>query len=242
MRPICRLLLIAVVAVVVGVASVPVIDVRADQPDATRLPDLNGLWQAPYTPDLSRAYNKELPFTRVGAERWAKVDTANDPTGFCLPVGPARGIQAPFPFQIVQTPSLVAILFEYQRTYRMVYLDGRSAPADIHDYPEWMGFSTGQWEGETLVVQTVAINDRTWLDTAGHEHSDQLRLTERFKKVDTDSIEWAVTFDDPVFFTHPWTVTRPLRRQKPPDRIMSYSCEENNKDIPHLRPTKPGAW
>jgi len=63
--------------------------------------DLNGMWQGPYTPNLAAAYGKELPFTAHGAEKWAKVDTANDPTGFCLPVGPARGIQAPFPFQIV---------------------------------------------------------------------------------------------------------------------------------------------
>ena len=201
--------------------------------------DLNGLWQGPYTPNLAAAYGKELPFTPLGAERWAKVDTANDPTGFCLPVGPARGIQAPFPFQIVQNRGMVAILFEYQRTYRMIYLDGRKPPDDIHEYPEWMGFSTGRWEGDTLVVDTVAIDDRTWLDTAGHQHSDKLKLTERFRKTSDATIEWSVTFDDPVYFTQPWTVTRALTRGKPTDRVMSYSCEENNKDIPHLKPTKP---
>jgi hypothetical protein len=202
--------------------------------------DLNGLWQGPYTPNLADAYGKALPFTALGAERWAKVDTATDPTGFCLPVGPARGIQAPFPFQIVQTPGLVAILFEYQRTYRMIYTDGRKPPEDIHDYPEWMGFSTGRWDGKTLVVDTIAIDDRTWLDTAGHQHSDKLRLTERFTRVDDTTIDWSVTFDDPVYFSQPWTVSRPLRRGKPGDRVMSYSCEENNKDIPHLLPKKPG--
>ena len=201
--------------------------------------DLNGLWQAPYTPNLAEAYGKELPFTPYGAERWAKVDTANDPTGFCLPVGPARGIQAPFPFVIAQSAGLVAILFEYQHTYRLIYTDGRQPPADIHDYPEWMGFSTGRWEGTTLVVDTIAVDDRTWLDTAGHEHSAQLRLTERFTRVNDHSLEWAVTFTDPVFFTQPWTVTRTLTRGKPGDRLLSYSCEENNKDIPHLKPTRP---
>jgi hypothetical protein len=209
----------------------------ATQP--SKVPDLNGLWQGPYTPNLADAYGKPLPFTPLGAEQWSKVDTANDPTGFCLPVGPARGIQAPFPFQIVQTPGLVAILFEYQRTYRMIYTDGRKPPEDIHDYPEWMGFSTGRWDGNTLVVDTIAIDDRTWLDTAGHQHSDKLRLTERFTKVDDGTIDWSVTFDDPVFFAQPWTITRALRRGKPGDRVMSYSCEENNKDIPHLKPTKP---
>jgi hypothetical protein len=203
--------------------------------------DFNGFWQGPYTPNLTVAFGKELPFTPHGADKWAKVDTATDPTGFCLPVGPARGIQAPFPFQIVQTPQMLAILFEYQRTYRMIYLDGRKPPDDIHEYPEWMGFSTGRWEGDTLVVETVAIDDRTWLDTAGHQHSDKLKLTERFRRINDATIEWSVTFDDPVFFTAPWTVTRPLTRGKPTDRVMSYSCEENNKDIPHLIPKKkPG--
>jgi hypothetical protein len=202
--------------------------------------DLSGLWQAPYTPNLAEAFGKDLPFTPHGAERWAKVDTANDPTGFCLPVGPARGIQAPFPFQIVQSPGVVAILFEYQRTYRLIYTDGRKAPDDIHDYPEWMGFSTGRWEGGTLVVDTTAVDARTWLDTAGHEHSDKLRLTERFTKTSDQAVEWSVSFDDPVYFTQPWTVTRTLARGKPGDRILSYSCNENNKDVPHLKPKPTG--
>jgi hypothetical protein len=202
-------------------------------------PDLNGLWQGPYTPNLEAAYGKPLPFTPHGADLWAKVDTALDPTGRCLPVGPARGIQAPFPFQIVQSPGMVAILFEYQRTFRMIYMDGRKPPDDIADYPEWMGFSTGRWEGSTLVVDTVAIDDRTWLDTAGHQHSDKLRLTERFTKVNDNAIEWSVTFDDPIFFTKPWTVTRTVSRGKPTDRVMSYSCDENNRDVPHLIPKKP---
>ena len=233
-------------ATVVFVVAVAPVIADADQDrraSATSGPaDLNGLWQGPYTPNLAAAYGKELPFTPHGAEKWAKVDTANDPTGFCLPVGPARGIQAPFPFQIVHTGAMVAVLFEYQRTYRMIYTDGRKPPDDIHDYPEWMGFSTGRWDGDTLVVDTIAIDDRTWLDTAGHQHSDKLRLTERFRKISDTTIEWSVTFDDPVFFTQPWTVTRPLTRGKPADRVMSYSCNENNKDIPHLKPTKPPGW
>lgn len=200
-------------------------------------PDMNGLWQPQYTPDLTKAYMQELPFTPLGAQRWKSVDTANDPTGFCLPVGPARALQSPYPFEILQTVDRVAIVFEYQWTFRLFYLDGRTPPADIHEYPEWMGFSTGRWEGDTLVVDTVAIHERTWLDTAGHEHSDKLKLNERFRKTGADTIEWVVTFDDPVFFTQPWTITRTLRRMAAPkDRIMSYSCEENNKDIQHFVP------
>jgi hypothetical protein len=201
-------------------------------------PDLNGLWQPQYTPDLTKAFGAELPFTPYGLERWKKVDTARDPTAFCLPVGPARALQSPYPFEILQTTNRLAMVFEYQWTFRLFYLDGRAVPEDITEYPEWMGFSTGEWEGDTLVVNTVAIHERTWLDTAGHEHSDKLKLTERFRKVNADTIEWTVTFDDPVFFTKPWSITRSLRRMAAKDRVMSYSCEENNKDIPHLIPTR----
>jgi hypothetical protein len=114
-------------------------------------------------------------------------------------------------------------------------MDGRSHPEDIADYPEWMGDSIGKWDGDTLVVDTVGINSRTWLDTVGHEHSDKLRLTERFQKTGPDSILWTVTFDDPVFFTKPWTATREFKRKN--TRIMSYSCEENEKDRGHLQST-----
>src|SRR5437762_3130812 len=86
-------------------------------PAAAQTPDLSGLWQATYTPNLAQTYGKALPFTPHGAERWKKVETKNDPTGLCLPVGPARGIQAPFPLQFVQTKDTFVVLHEYQHTY-----------------------------------------------------------------------------------------------------------------------------
>lgn len=201
-------------------------------------PDLNGVWQGPYTPDLSRAIGRgeTIPLTPYGAERFKNVDPANNPDGFCLPVGPARGFQSPAPFQVVQNDNTIAILFENQRIFRIVYMDGTKHPADIADYPEWMGHSVGHWEGAKLVVDTIGINDRTWLDTAGHEHSDKLHLVETFEKTAPDNIHYTVTFEDPVFFTNPWTSTRELKRQN--TRIMSYSCEENEKDRNHLQPKK----
>jgi hypothetical protein len=199
-------------------------------------PDLNGVWQGPYTPDLSRSLppGETIPFTPYGAERFKKVDPADNPDGLCLPVGPARGFQSPAPFQLVQNDSVLAVLFENQRIFRIIYLDGTSHPEDIDDYPEWMGHSVGHWEGNKLVVDTVGINERTWLDTAGHEHSARLRLTETFEKTGPDTIHYTVTFEDPVFFTRPWTSVRDFKRQN--TRIMSYSCEENEKDRIHLKP------
>ena len=198
-------------------------------------PDLNGVWQGPYTPDLTKPLGHALPFTPYGAQRFKNVVHADDPSSYCLPVGPARGIQAPMPFQIVQTPGLVAILFEYQRTFRLIYTDGRKHRQSV-DNPEWFGDSIGHWDGDTLVVDTIGISDRTWLDTAGHEHSDQLHLTERFQKTDANNIKWSVTFEDPKFFTEPFSITLPLKHQD--TVIMSYSCEENEKDRDHLNKAK----
>ena len=206
--------------------------------EATNPPDLNGFWNNQYTPNLATALGHEPPYTPYGLERWTNVDTKDDPTGQCLPVGPSRAFTAPMPFQIVQSPKMIAFLFEYQTIYRMVYMDGRPHPQDIIDYPEFMGHSTGRWEGDTLVIDTVGINERSWLDTAGHEHSEVLHLTERMQKVDDNHIKWTVTYDDPVFFTEPWSITRTFTRGKETDRIMAYSCEENNKDVEHLRSNK----
>ncbi len=207
----------------------------SDVSKSTSTPDLNGIWSAPFTPDISKPLGHQPPFTQYAAKRFKEEDEYDDPLTQCLPIGPARGIQAGLmPFQLVQTPSVVAILFENQRTFRIIHTDGRSHAADLE--PTWFGDSIGRWDGDTLVVDTVGLTDRTWLDTAGHEHSDQLHLIERFQKIDKDNIKWTVTFEDPKFFTQPWSITLPIKRQN--TEIMSYSCEENEKDRAHLRRTK----
>jgi hypothetical protein len=162
-------------------------DVVRAQTTAPQPPDLSGFWINQYSPDLSRVLGKQPPFTPYGAERWRTVDTAKDPTGICLPPGPSRAFTAPFPFLLVQQKDAIGLLFEYQTIWRIVYMDGRPHPADIADYPQFMGHSIGRWEGDTLVVNTVGIDERSWLDTAGHEHSDKLRLTERFTKKGADT-------------------------------------------------------
>jgi hypothetical protein len=207
----------------------------AGSSQATAPPDLNGVWSAPFTPDLTKVLGHQPPFTPYAAARFAKEDEIDDPLTKCLPIGPARGIQAGImPFQIVQTPAVFTILFENQHTFRIIHTDGRSHPKDLD--PTWFGDSIGKWERDTLVVDTVGLDERTWLDTAGHEHSDQLHLVERFQKVDNNTLKWTVTFEDPKFYTEPWSVTLPITRQN--TEIMSYSCEENEKDRDHLVRTK----
>jgi hypothetical protein len=203
-------------------------------------PDLNGLWDGvSNTSNLvqsMKAQGKEVPFTALGAERYKKIDMAQNPNGFCLPPGPSRALTGPSPFQIVQSPGSIAILFENHFIYRLIYTDGSKHPDDIHDYPAFMGHSIGRWEGDTLVVDTVSINDRTWLDSNGMEHSDKLHLTERFRRTAADRIHYAVTYDDPVFFTKPWTFELDFKRMKD-TRLIEYVCEENERDIKRLQPT-----
>jgi hypothetical protein len=176
-----------------------------------------------------------IPFTPLGAERYKNVDLAKNPNAYCLPPGHSRALTGPSPFMIVQHKDVVSFNFENHGVYRVIYLDGRGHPADIADYPQFMGHSTGKWEGDTLVVDTVGINDRTWLDSYGLEHSDKLHLTERFQKTGPDTIKYTVTYDDPVFFTKPWTATLNFVRQK--DRLMEYVCNDNEKDRVNLVPT-----
>jgi hypothetical protein len=202
-------------------------------------PDFTGMWNNQYTPDLRRAIEGgELPFTPYGAERWKNVDLKDDPTGLCLPVGPTRAFTAPFPVYFLQTTHVIGVLFEYQTTWRLFYVD-QEHPDNLGDYSEFFGHSTAKWQGDALVVDTVGINERSWLDTAGHEHSDKLHLTERFEKLTENTIRYTATYDDPVFFTKPFTIVRTFQRGSEKDRILPYSCEENNVDRDNLISFKP---
>jgi hypothetical protein len=132
--------------------------------------------------------------------------------------------------KIVQTPSLVVVLYEYETIYRQIFTDGRELPEDPN--PTWMGYSTGRWDGDTLVVTTAGFNDRTTLDLGGHPHTEALRVTERFHRRDVGHIDLQVTLDDPKAYTRSWTL--PIELDLMPDQEMiEYVCE-NERDAPHL--------
>jgi hypothetical protein len=208
-----------------------------DAPPAGSTPDLTGVFSGGSSGDLSQSTleGEEMILTQYGYDRYRSVDHAKDPNTFCVQPGPARMIMMLHPAMIVQRSDAVVILTESQRTFRIIYTDGRPHPPEIYDYPEFMGSSIGHWEGDTLVVETVAINDRTWLDTSGHEHSDQLSMVERFRLRDPNTIEHIVTYTDPVFFMNPFTTLRTFTRDIG-DRIMDHSCVDNELDIEHLLP------
>ena len=126
-----------------------------------------------------------------------------DPSNSCYPPGPTRIFTIPRPIEIRQTTQVVYLLSETDHWVRRIYVDGRGHP---DGYPSsWMGHSIGKYEGNTLVVDTAAINDTTWIDTLGHPHSDALHLVERFRLLNHDTLEIEVTFDDPKSYTKPWT-------------------------------------
>jgi hypothetical protein len=201
-------------------------------------PDMTGVWYGGSSADLSKDTIKgqDMLLTPYGAERYRTVDHSKDPNTACLPPGPARMIMMLHPTMLVQRPDMVIFLSESQNVFRIIYTDGRPHPEDVSDYPEWAGNSVGHWEGDTLVVDTVSLKEKTWLDTSGHEHSDKLHLTEKFKLADRNTLEMIVTYDDPVFFQKPFT-TRRLTKRQVGDRIFSHSCLENERDTQHLVPT-----
>jgi hypothetical protein len=134
----------------------------------------------------------------------------------------------PAPWKLIQTPGLVAILYENSMTYRQVFTDGRVLSKDPD--PTFMGYSVGHWEDDTFVVETAGYNDKTWLDFSGHPHTDALRMTERIRRRDFGHLEIQITFDDPKAYTKPWTVTiRPVLYLG--GELLESVCTENEKDL-----------
>jgi hypothetical protein len=197
--------------------------------------DLSGVWAAAgYTSNIAKDMKPgELPMTPWAEALYKQRQASHgkdDPDARCLPTGVPR--RDPDPFKIIQTPTLVLILFEGNvHSYRQIFTDGRSHPKNLDK--NWWGDSVGHWEGNTLVVDTVGLNDKTWLDLDGHPHSDQLHVTERYTRLDRDRLSIQFTLDDPIAYTHPWSVTE-LSLSLPNREIHEYICSENNKDAQHL--------
>ena len=199
-------------------------------------PDLSGLWRLGVEIGVAANITTDLPAGTVQA--WASSLSKkrledfgkDDPeiTG-CLPGGPRHITRAGLS-KILHTPTLIAILYE-DLAYRQIYVDGRTLPADPN--PSWMGYSAGRWEGDTLVVESAGFNDRTWLDFAGHPHTENLRMTERLRRPDFGHLDVQVTLDDPGAYSKPWTVQAGGTFAADTD-LLEYVCAENEKDHAHL--------
>jgi len=155
----------------------------------------------------------------------------DDPATFkCLPQGPRVTYGGAGWARIIQTPAVIAILYE-NLSYRQIFLDGRTIPADLH--PSFMGYSVGRWEGDTLVVESRGFKDTTWLDFGGHPHSEDLRTVERFRRTDFGHIELKATFEDPKAYNKPWTINVKVEFM-PDTEMLEYICNENERDHARL--------
>ena len=201
-------------------------------------PDLSGVWM-PNTRGLQDLAVGMTP-PDIPYQPWADQivkDRANgargkdDPAAHCVP-GMPKLIVLPYPYKIFQTPGTTIILDEGFTTFRQIFTDGRALPKDPQ--PSWLGYSVGKWDGDTFVVDTVGINDRTWMDNAGRPHSDALHTIERYRRRDFGTLEVTLTIDDPKAYTRPWTVNHSPSRLVVDQDLLEYVCTENNKDVEHL--------
>jgi hypothetical protein len=211
-------------------------------------PDLSGLWEP--KGEVTQAYlgNSErdrkfrdisvemkggLPFQPWAADLVKARRAANnkdDPGARCLPQGPVKMHFHPWPRKIVQVPGLLVILFEQGTEYRQIFTDGRPLPVDPQ--PSFNGYSTGKWDGDTLVVATNGIRDGTWLDTSGTPLTSAAQVTERFHRPSFGSLEIDVTIDDPKAYTKPWSihVNQALAADT---ELLEFVCLENERDLGH---------
>ena len=136
------------------------------------------------------------------------------------------------PFKIVQAPREIVMLFEHPDPPRQIHTDGRPLPKDPE--PSWQGTSSGRWQGQTLLVETVGFNGRSWLDVFGHPRSESMHLTERYTRRDFGHMDVEMTFDDPKYYTRPFTVKLPMRLIPDSSDVFEEVCTENEKDRAHL--------
>jgi hypothetical protein len=191
-------------------------------------PDLSGVWYAQRPVDPGKP--EPLPWVEALLKERAANNSKDAPGARCL----TRGILAAgalFPYKLVQTPTLLVMLFEDDiPSHRQVFLDGRGHPKDPN--PSWMGHSIGHWEGDVLVVDTVGFNDRSWLDPQGHPHTEKMRVVERIRRPDLGHLEIEFTIDDPAAYARPWIIKK-VADLDPGDDVGEYVCE-NNKDPEHM--------
>jgi hypothetical protein len=223
-------------------------------------PDLTGLWQAERNPDSE--YNSVLgdSFAKVQIDLhditkhalnvfWGlkpdeepmrpeaaaivkrRSETPLDyPHVRCLPGGIPLSLFV-FTFKMIQAPQEIVQLSETLDPPRQIYTDGRSLPRNPD--PTWMGSSVGRWEGDTLVVETNGLNDRGWLDAFGHPRSESMRITERYRRRDFGHMDLEITFNDPVYYTRPFTIKSAVNLI-PDSDLIEYVCNENEKDRAHI--------
>jgi hypothetical protein len=214
-------------------------------------PNLNGIWQAMNTANwdlqahaaqaslivaagaefaepggISVVEGGEIPYLPAAlAKKKQNYEhrLTEDPEVKCYMGGIPRSTYMPFPFQIVQTPKVVLMAYEFASASRTVYMD--NAPPAAAD--SWMGHNVGKWEGDTLVIDVTGLIDGSWFDRAGDYHSDALHVVERFTPVNADVINYEATIEDKNTFSRPWKINMPLYRHVEKNaQLMEFKCVE----------------
>jgi hypothetical protein len=217
-------------------------------------PDLTGYYQANagganYGLEQRRSTERLTPSTngvvvdppdgKLPYQPWARAERIDrelphrgyeDPTAHCFVAGVPRSMYTPSPFQILQPPGYVILLFE-RMNWRQIPLDGRAHIPDTTRL--WNGDSVGHWEGDTLVVDTKNLNGKTWLNEVGDVLSYDAHIVERFTPVNANTITYRATVTDMVAYTAPWTIEMALNRQD--DELLEVACHEDNGDLQHLK-------
>jgi hypothetical protein len=212
--------------VILAVLAAGTVSAQTPPRTADGKPDLQGIWQA-----QSRAAEDLRALTTIPYQPWALEQqranfanrAASDPLGSCYLPGVPRIMYLDYPFQIFQNAEHIAITFEWSQVYRLVYMSDE--PPLYAGIESWMGHSRGRWDGDVLVVEVTDHNDKAWLDAAGDFHSEGLRVVERYTMLDPNTIDYAVTLDDPKVFTAPWSFSVTLHRRDDLARLGEYPCQ-----------------
>ncbi len=216
-------------------------------------PDLSGIWTNPTCKECPKGAEDEflpmaaqfidigwglkggLPYKPEAAAIVKKrIDDhgKDNPDSHCQPIGIVQLHTHPYPRRIMQSPGMLAILYEKDQTFRQIFTDGRALPED--PVPWWYGYSSGKWTGDTLVIQTIGLRDDGWLDFRGDLLTDAAKVTEKFRRPNYGNLEIELTVDDAKAYTKPWTVT--IHQVIAPDMdLFEFYCAENNKDEIHLK-------
>jgi len=218
--------LISIVAAVAAMLAVVPATRGQDAAKPGPVPDISGVWL------VAKVQPALFPKGGAPLQPWAEAKfkaadlKTNDPNLACLPEGVPRTMFVPLPMEIFQVPTRVVIIHEGVQVFRQIYMN-RQHPKDLD--PTYSGDSIGKWEGDTLVVDTIGFNDKTWVDMdGGLPHSDAMHVIERIRRVDHDTLVDEMTIEDPKAYTKPITAQQ-VYKLKPGWEIQEYVCEENNK-------------
>jgi hypothetical protein len=216
-------------------ASDPWDGVPAAERPAPGTPNLSGVWAMPSPIHaLKTSDGKDPPLLPAAKAEYEKrqaalkADPKSDPSANCWMQGVPRLIYAPYPMLIAQEKDRVNLVYETNHTFRVVSLK-RALPKEGPDLdPLWLGYSAGHWQGKTLVVDTVGLNDKTWLDYSGLPHGEKLRVQERYTLNGPDKIDGVVTITDPDTFSHPWSTAFTLVK-KPGYELKENVCVRDHR-------------